>query len=133
MACPKSADYGQNGQKQPFVRKNSDASDPILRTNAPKNPCLSVNPHHNVQKFTDKSPENDGLSVKCVLLTDKSAKNGALSVKFELNLGALPKKEKIRAITARILINIQLYGVMGVRFHTLLIRLRPATRLMISS
>ncbi len=45
--------------------------------------ALSVNLHHNGQKFTDKSPENDGLSVKCVLLTDKSAKNGALSVKFE--------------------------------------------------
>ena len=30
--------------------------------------------------FTDKSLENDGLSVKCVLLTDKSAKNGTLSV-----------------------------------------------------
>ena len=30
--------------------------------------------------FTDKSLENAGLSVKCVLLTDKSAKNGTLSV-----------------------------------------------------
>ncbi|EGM51228.1 hypothetical protein LRU_01540 [Ligilactobacillus ruminis SPM0211] len=44
---------------------------------------MSVNPHHNGQKFTDKSPKNDGLSVKCALITDKSAKNGALSVKFE--------------------------------------------------
>ena len=34
-------------------------------------------------QITDKSPENDGLSVKCVWLTDKSARNGALSVKFE--------------------------------------------------
>ena len=48
-----------------------------------KQPVLSVNLHHNGQKFTDKSPENDGLSVKCVLITDKSAKNGSLSVKFE--------------------------------------------------
>ena len=48
-----------------------------------KNGRLSVNPHHNGQKFTDKSLENAGLSVKRVLLTDKSAKNGALSVKFE--------------------------------------------------
>ena len=38
MVFPKNADYGQNGQKQPFVRKNSDASDPILRTNDPKIP-----------------------------------------------------------------------------------------------
>ena len=30
--------------------------------------------------FTDKSLENAGLSVKCVLLTDKSAQNGTLSV-----------------------------------------------------
>ena len=41
---------------------------------------MSVNHHHNGQKFTDKSLENAGLSVKCVLITDKSAKNGTLSV-----------------------------------------------------
>ncbi len=38
MVFPKNADYGQNGQKWPFVRKNSDASDLILRTNDPKIP-----------------------------------------------------------------------------------------------
>ena len=80
MARSKNADYGQNGQKWPFVRKNSDVSDPVLRTNAPKSRLVSVNPHHNGQKFTDKSLENAGLSVKCVLLTDKSAKKGSLSV-----------------------------------------------------
>mgnify|MGYP004461002011 CR=1 FL=1 len=36
--------------------------------------ALSVNSHHNGQKFTDKSLENAGLSVKCVLLTDKLSK-----------------------------------------------------------
>ena len=41
---------------------------------------LSVNPQYNGQKFTDKSLENAGLSVKCVLLTDKSSKKGTLSV-----------------------------------------------------
>ncbi|EGX99291.1 hypothetical protein ANHS_134 [Ligilactobacillus ruminis ATCC 25644] len=41
---------------------------------------MSVNLHHNGQKFTDKSLENACLSVKCVLLTDKSAKTEALSV-----------------------------------------------------
>ena len=41
---------------------------------------LSVNPQHNGQKFTDKSPENADLSVKCVLLTDKTSKMGSLSV-----------------------------------------------------
>ena len=45
-----------------------------------KKRLVSVNLHHNVQKFTDKSPENAGLSVKCVLLTDKMGKNGRLSV-----------------------------------------------------
>ncbi|RGK47254.1 hypothetical protein DXD09_04765 [Ligilactobacillus ruminis] len=44
---------------------------------------MSVNSHHNGQKFTDKSPENAGLSVKCVLLTDKSAKKGTLSVNLD--------------------------------------------------
>ncbi|WP_349212624.1 hypothetical protein, partial [Ligilactobacillus ruminis] len=46
----------------------------------PKKRLVSVNPHHNGQKFTDKSLGNAGLSVKCVLLTDKSAKKGTLSV-----------------------------------------------------
>ncbi|RGK48255.1 hypothetical protein DXD09_00530 [Ligilactobacillus ruminis] len=41
---------------------------------------MSVNTHHNGQKFTDKSPKNAGLSVKCVLVTDKSSKKGTLSV-----------------------------------------------------
>ncbi|MEE1508671.1 MAG: hypothetical protein U0L25_05680, partial [Ligilactobacillus ruminis] len=36
----------------------------------------------------DKSLENAGLSVKCVLLTDKSAKKGTLSV----NLSAILDK-----------------------------------------
>ena len=47
-----------------------------------KNGRLSVNHHNNGQKFTDKSLENAGLSVKCGLLTDKQAKNAALSVKL---------------------------------------------------
>ena len=88
MARSKNADYGQNGQNQHFVRKNSDVSDSVLRTNAPKKPLVSVNPHHNGQKFTDKSPENAGLSVKCVLLTDKMVKNGRLSV----NLSEIPDR-----------------------------------------
>ncbi|TGJ61395.1 hypothetical protein E4M16_04795 [Ligilactobacillus ruminis] len=41
---------------------------------------MSVNHQHNGQKFTDKSPENAGLSVKCVLLTDKPSKMCSLSV-----------------------------------------------------
>ena len=51
-----------------------------LRTKWSKNPALSVNSHHNGQKFTDKSLKIPCLSVKCVLLTDKSSKIGALSV-----------------------------------------------------
>ena len=53
-----------------------------------KKRLVSVNPHHNGQKFTDKSPENAGLSVKCVLLTDKMDKNGRLSV----NLSEIPDR-----------------------------------------
>ena len=45
-----------------------------------KKRLVSVNPHHNGQKFTDKSLENAGLSVKCVLLTDKSSKMCSLFV-----------------------------------------------------
>ena len=78
--CPaQKGDYGQNGQNgrlsvkiQPFRTRFYGQ---IL-----KKRLVSVNPHHNVQKFTDKSPENAGLSVKCVLLTDKMVKNGRLSV-----------------------------------------------------
>ncbi|WP_270397208.1 hypothetical protein [Ligilactobacillus ruminis] len=33
---PEKCDYGQNGQKQPFVRKNSAGLDQVLRTNAPQ-------------------------------------------------------------------------------------------------
>ena len=33
---PFRCDYGQNGQKWPFVRKNSGVSDPVLRTKSPK-------------------------------------------------------------------------------------------------
>jgi len=75
---------------------------------------LSVNPHYNGQKFTDKSLENDGLSVKCVLLTDKSSKTKALSVNLSEILAHRPEQEKIRAV-ARIFIIIQL----TVRLHTL--------------
>ena len=52
---------------------------------------LSVNPHHNGQKFTDKSLKNGGLSVKCVLLTDKSEKTKALSVNLNEVLARCPK------------------------------------------
>ena len=55
---------------------------------------MSVNPHHNGQKFTDKSPENVGLSVKCGLLTDKSAKIGSLSVNLSEILADCPKNKK---------------------------------------
>ena len=65
-------------QFTPLYGHNLPFTDTSMKMDA-----LSVNTHHNGQKFTDKSLENEGLSVKCVLLTDKSAKNSALSVKFE--------------------------------------------------
>ena len=56
---------------------------------------LSVNPHYNVQKFTDKSLENAVLSVKCVLLTDKSSKMGSLSVNLDEILAELVEQHGI--------------------------------------
>ena len=60
-----------------------------------KKRLVSVNPHHNGQKFTDKSPGNDGLSVKCVLITDKSAKIDALSVNLSEILAGLVEQHFI--------------------------------------
>ena len=74
--------YGHIDENGRFVRKWT-VPKMAITDKCSKKPALSVNPHHNGQKFTDKSPENEGLSVKCVLLTDKSAKNSYLSVKFE--------------------------------------------------
>ena len=56
-----------------------------------KNGRLSVNPQHNGQKFTDKSLEEAGLSVKCVLLTDKRLKNPCLSVNLSEILACRPE------------------------------------------
>ena len=74
--------YGHIDENGLFVR-NWSARKMAITDKMVKNPCLSVNLPHNDQKFTDKSPKNDGLSVKCVLITDKSVKMGTLSVKFE--------------------------------------------------
>ena len=71
--------YGHIDENGHFVRKWLARKMPITDKMV-KNGRLSVNPHHNGQKFTDKSLEKAGLSVKCVLLTDKSAKKGTLSV-----------------------------------------------------
>ncbi|MFJ6980416.1 MAG: hypothetical protein ACIRZT_02575, partial [Ligilactobacillus ruminis] len=79
------------GQKWPFVRKNSGVSTLVLRTKWSKKTALSVNPHHNGQKFTDKSLENASLSVKCVLITDKSTKIGSLSVNSSKILACRPE------------------------------------------
>ena len=45
--------------------------------------------------ITDKSPENAGLSVKCVLLTDKIGKNGRLSVNLSEILNRLVEQHCI--------------------------------------
>ena len=101
--------YGQIAENGSSVRKWPARKMPITDKMV-KNGRLSVNPPHNDQKFTDKSPKNDGLSVKCVLITDKSAKMGTLSVNLYEILTHRPEQKNIRFITARILINIQLYG-----------------------
>ena len=86
-------------------------------------PALSVNPHHNGQKFTDKSLKNGGLSVKCVLLTDKSAKIVSLSVKFERNPGAPPKIRKNSRHHGTNFHHYSVaYGGMSVRLRTLSVK-----------
>ena len=101
---------------------------------------MSVNPHHNGQKFTDKSPENVGLSVKCVLITDKCSKNGSLSVNFSEILADCPKNKKYPTIIRLLCLTIighfnhgtdfynysVAYGVMGVRLHTFIIMFQLA-------
>ena len=71
--------YGHIDENGHFVRKWLTRK-MVITDKMVKNGRLSVNPHHNGQKFTDRLLENACLSVKCVLLTDKSAKTGALSV-----------------------------------------------------
>ena len=56
-----------------------------------KKRLVSVNHHHNDQKFTDKSLKEAGLSVKCVLLTDKQLKNPCLSVNLSEILAFRPE------------------------------------------
>ena len=86
--------YGQIDENGLFVRKWPARKIPIT-DKCSKQPVLSVNLHHNGQKFTDKSPENDGLSVKCVLITDKSAKIDALSVNLSEILTGLVEQHCI--------------------------------------
>ena len=85
--------YGHIDENGRFVRKWTVQKMAITDKRS-KKPVLSVNPQHNGQKFTDKSHENDGLSVKCVLITDKSAKIGSLSVNLSEILAHCPKKKK---------------------------------------
>ena len=82
--------YGHIDENGRFVR-NWSARKMAITDKCSKKPALSVNPQHNGQKFTDKSPGNASLSVKYVLLTDKSAEKGTLSVKYERNLGVPPR------------------------------------------
>ena len=86
--------YGQIDENRRFVRKRT-VPKMAITDKMVKNGRLSVNPHHNGQKFTDKSPENDGLSVKCVLITDKSAKIDALSVNLSEILTGLVEQHCI--------------------------------------
>ena len=63
---------------------------------------LSVNFHHNGQKFTDKSLKNAGLSVKCVLLTDKSSKMAALSVNLDEILAELAEQPAFKKMPNKV-------------------------------
>ena len=71
--------YGHIDENGKFVRKRP-ARKIAITDKCSGNRLLSVNPHHNGQKFTDKSLKNAGLSVKYILLTDKRSKKQLLSV-----------------------------------------------------
>ena len=86
--------YGHINGNGRFVRKRP-ALKKAITDKCSKNSLLSVNPHHNGQKFTDKSLGKACLSVKCVLLTDKSAKNGTLSVNLDEILDRLVEQHCI--------------------------------------
>jgi len=55
--------YGQIDENGRFVH-NWPVPKMSITDKRSKKPALSVNPHHKGQKFTDKSLENDALSVK---------------------------------------------------------------------
>ncbi|MGO4955628.1 hypothetical protein [Ligilactobacillus ruminis] len=82
--------YGRINENGNAVRKRT-VPKMAITDKMVKNGRLSVNPHQNGQKFTDKSLKNAGLSVKCVLLTDKSAKTKALSVNLNEVLARCPE------------------------------------------
>ena len=85
--------YGHIDENGHFVRKRT-VPKMAITDKCSKKRLLSVNPHHNGQKFTDKSPENVGLSVKCGLLTDTLMKMGMLSVNSSEILADCPKNKK---------------------------------------
>ncbi|EGX98976.1 hypothetical protein NQ504_08335 [Ligilactobacillus ruminis] len=86
--------YGRVDKNEHAVRKWL-ARKMAITDKCSKKRLVSVNHHHNGQKFTDKSPGNDGLSVKCVLITDKSAKIDALSVNLSEILAGLVEQHCI--------------------------------------
>ena len=55
--------YGHIDENGRFVH-NWPVPKTSITNKCSKKPALSVNPHHKGQKFTDKSLENDALSVK---------------------------------------------------------------------
>ena len=62
--------YGHIDENGHFVRKWSSRKMAIT-DKCSKNSLLSVNPHHNGQKFTDKSAKNGTLSVNLDEILDR--------------------------------------------------------------
>ncbi|MEE1508390.1 MAG: hypothetical protein U0L25_04215, partial [Ligilactobacillus ruminis] len=61
MARSKNGDYGQNGQKQLFVRKILEASTSVLRTNAPKSGFCQSSPNLCVNYFFSRALVVQGM------------------------------------------------------------------------
>ena len=86
--------YGHIDENGSSVRK-CPAPKKAITDKMGKNGRLSVKIQPFRPGFTDKSPENAGLSVKCVLLTDKMGKNGRLSVNLSEILDRLVEQHCI--------------------------------------
>ena len=148
--------YGQIDENGLFVRKWPARKIPIT-DKCSKQPVLSVNLHHNGQKFTDKSPENEGLSVNLSEILahrpeqEKIRANHGTNFKcYSVAYGVMSVRLHTFIIGFRLTPPLSQAPLLGqdeltrrkrdldtrglsVRLHTLLIGFRPATRLMISS
>ena len=84
MACSKKGDYGQNGQKQLFVRNILEVSTSNLRTNAPKRGFCQSSPNLCVKYFSQAQVVQGMRMHPCLsTITLEGAVKGAPSAHLE--------------------------------------------------